>query len=94
MSPAAPGLVSDWVTPGFAFIIAFLFVFGLILLTVARMVKADRLRAMELAAMDERVQTERHCAAHGHRYVKVPTPTRWRCGQCGDVVESKAGWVA
>ena len=45
MNPA-PTLVNDWVTPGFTFFIAFLFVFGLLLLTAARMVKVDRLRAI------------------------------------------------
>ena len=93
MNGPAPTLVTDWVTPGFTFFIAFLFVFVMLLLTAARMVKADRLRAMDLAKMDEQVRVERHCVQHGHNLRKIQTPTRWRCTHCHEVTESQPGWV-
>ena len=93
MNPA-PTLLNDWLTfPFVAFVVA-AFLAACIGVWLGKIIREDRIRAMDLAEMDEQVQTERHCVAHGHRYVKVPVPTRWRCGQCGDVVKSKSGWVA
>jgi hypothetical protein len=94
MNGPAPTLVNDWITAPFMWFVVGAFVAVSIGVWLGEIIREDRIRAMDLDEMDEQVQTERHCAARGHRYVKVPTPTRWRCGQCGDVVESKAGWVA
>ena len=94
MNGPAPTLVSDWITAPLMWIVVGAFVLAAIGIWVGRIIREERIRAMDLAEMDEQVDVQRWCAAHGHRYVKVPTPTRWRCGECGDIVESKAGWVA
>ena len=94
MNGPAPTLVSDWITAPAMWAVVAAFLAACFGIWVGRIIRDERIRAMDLAEMDEQVRTERHCVAHGHRYVKVPTPTRWRCGQCGDIVESKAGWVA
>ena len=93
MNPA-PTLVNDWITAPFMWIVVVAFGVAWLGIWVGKMIREERLRAMDLAEMDEQVHVERACVAHGHRYVKVPTPTRWRCACCGDVVESKSGWVA
>ena len=57
-------------------------------------IRADyRLRAMDIEGLHEQILVDRWCAEHGHTYKIVPTPTVYRCHNCGDVVESKPGWV-
>ena len=75
---------------------AFLATFAVLMVAVAITVRVDRIATYDagLAELDHSIDVDRHCAQAGHRYVKVPVPTRWRCAICGDVVESKAGWVA
>ena len=92
MNPA-PTLVNDWLTlPFVAFAVA-AFVAVSIGVWLGRVIREDRLRAMDLAEMDEQVQTERHCAQFSHNMRKVPVPTVWRCTVCGEEWESMPGWV-
>ena len=56
-------------------------------------IRSDRLRAMDIEGLHEQILVDRWCAEHGHAYKIVPTPVVWACAQCGDVVESKPGWV-
>jgi len=91
MNPATT-LVNDWLTLPFVALIVGIFVAGWLGIWVGRIIREERDRGVMVEP--KQVHVERACVAHGHRYVKVPTPTRWRCAICGDVVESKAGWVA
>ena len=60
---------------------------------LGRIITGDRLRAMDIEGLHEQLLVDQWCAEHGHAYKIVPTPTVYRCHNCGDVVESKPGWV-
>ena len=94
MTPSpAPGLLNDWITfPGHVWLGAFLLAFLALMVYVARIVREDRLDAMD----DEHPAPVNYRCWHGLHFYRssiVDGARVWDCSECGDRVVSGHGWV-